>query len=198
MSTALVVVDLQNAFCQPEGSFAQRGVRIEGVERVVDGCLRLIAHAEAADWSVVYTTLVFRCDYRDAGQLVARNPAIRELGGYCEGSWDAALVDALLPVSGSAFVVRKSRYDPFCGTGLEADLRGRGVSEVVVCGVTTNVCVESTVRRAHDLDFPVRIVTDAMASYDAELHRASLATMSRHFATPVAIADLLGSGPSAS
>lgn len=198
MTTALVVVDLQNAFCRPEGSFSRRGVRIAGVERVVEGCKRLIAHAESSAWLVVYTTLVFRSDYRDAGLLVARNPAIRELGGYAEGSWDAALVDALSPIADAALVVRKTRYDPFCGTGLEGDLRGREVGDVVVCGVTTNVCVESTVRRAHDLDFPVRIVADAMGSYDEALHRASLETMSRHFATPVAIADLVGAGSSAS
>jgi ureidoacrylate peracid hydrolase len=196
MTTALLVVDMQNAFCRPEGSFARRGLRIEAIERVIRGCRQLVSHAEVSSWLVVYTGLAYRADYQDAGLLVACNPAIRELGGYVEGSWDAALVDALLPMSQAALFVRKTRYDPFCGTGLEAELRAREVGDVVVCGVTTNVCVESTVRSAHDLDFPVRIVEDAMSSYDAGLHRASIATMSRHFATRVAVADLMdGASP---
>ena len=192
MTTALVVVDLQNAFCRPEGSFVRRGLAIEGVDEIVARCRALVALAEARDWLVVPTRLAYRADHADAGLLVARNPAIRALGGYVEGSFDAALVDALERPAGSPrwLVVRKTRYDPFCGTTLADDLRARGVGELVVCGVATNVCVESTVRHAHDLDFPVRVVEDAVASYDRRLHEASLETMGRHFATRITHAQL--------
>ena len=192
MTTALLVVDLQNAFCRPEGSFVRRGFAIADLDRVIGACLRLVAHAEGAGWPVVYTRLAYQPDYRDAGLLVANHPAIRELGGYAEGSFDAALLDVFRPEAPAALVVRKTRYDPFCGTDLEAELRARHVDELVVCGVTTNVCVESTVRRAHDLDFPVRIVEDAMSSYDPALHRASVETMARHFARRVTCADVVG------
>lgn len=192
MTTALLVVDLQNAFCRPEGSFVRRGYSIVELDRVIATCVRLVAHAEAEGWPVVYTRLAYQSDYRDAGLLVAKNPAIRELGGYAEGSFDAALLDVFRPDAPKALVVRKTRYDPFCGTELEAALRARGVEELVVCGVTTNVCVESTVRHAHDLDFPVRIVEDAMSSYDPALHRASIETMARHFARRVTCADVIG------
>lgn len=192
MRTALLVVDLQNAFCRPEGSFAQRGLAIDSIGRVLERCRSLVELAGRSDWLVVLTRLVYAADYQDAGLLVARNPGIRAVGAYREGSFDAELVSELLPVADDALVVRKTRYDPFRGTGLEAELRARGVGDVVVCGVTTNVCVESTVRSAHDLDFPVRIVEDAMSSYDPALHRASLDTMTRHFATRVVLADLIG------
>jgi len=198
MTTALLVVDLQNAFCRPEGSFVRRGLAIEGIERVVERCRRLVDHATRAGWPVVYTRLAYQPDYRDAGLLVANQPAIRALGGYADGSFDAAIVDALPTAGDSTIVLRKTRYDPFCGTDLEGELRRRGVGDLVVCGVTTNVCVESTVRRAHDLDFPVRIVEDAMASYDAALHRASIETMARHFATRVdSEALVVGASPPA-
>ncbi len=189
--TALLVVDLQNAFCRPEGSFAQRGLVIAEVERVVVQCRRLVGHAARAGWLVVPTQLVYAADYHDAGLLVERHPALRTLGAYREGSFDAALVAGLGSLPGDAFVVRKTRYDPFQGTGLEAELRARGVRDVVVCGVTTNVCVESTVRSAHDLDFPVRLVEDAVASYDPALHRASLETLGRHFAARTTVDALL-------
>lgn len=192
MTTALVVVDLQNAFCHPEGSFVRRGLAIEGIDAVVAGCRALVERAREQGWLLVFTRLGYRPDYADAGLLVARSPVIRALGGYVDGSFDAALVDAVAASAAGegALVVRKTRYDPFCGTPLEAELRARGVGDLVVCGVTTNVCVESTVRHAHDLDFPVRIVEDAVASYDRALHEASLATMGRHFATRVRLADL--------
>lgn len=192
MRTALLVVDLQNAFCSPEGTFVQRGLTIDSIGRIVERCRRLVEYGRRSDWLVVLTRLVYAADYQDAGLLVARNPGIRALGAYREGSFDAELVSELLPVADDALVVRKARYDPFCGTRLEAELRARDVGDVVVCGVTTNVCVESTVRSAHDLDFPVRIVEDAMASYDPSLHRASIDTMGRHFATRVVCADLIG------
>jgi len=192
MTTALVVVDLQNAFCRAEGSFVRRGYTIAGLDAILDACRALVAHAAGAGWPVVYTRLAYQPDYRDAGLLVAKNPAIRELGGYVEGSFDAGLVDGFGPAAPADLVVRKTRYDPFCGTALEAALRERGVSDLVVCGVTTNVCVESTVRHAHELDFPVRLVEDAVASYDPALHRASLETMGRHFARRVSLADVVG------
>ena len=198
MRTALLVVDLQNAFCRPEGSFARRGLEIEGIAQVVDRCRSLVEHAERSGWLVVVTRLVYPPDYRDAGLLVDRNPEIRTLGAYREGSFDAELVAELQPFAGNALVIRKSRYDPFCRTRLEAELRAREVGELVVCGVTTNVCVESTVRSAHDLDFPVRIVEDAMASYDRALHLASIETMARHFAARVDLAEVLGAGSAVS
>jgi acyl carrier protein len=134
MSTALLVVDLQNAFCRPEGSFARRGLSIDSIGRVVDRCRSLVEHARRSDWLVVLTRLVYAADYRDAGLLVDRNPGIRALGAYREGSFDAELVAELLPVAGDSLVVRKTRYDPFLGTGLEAELRARDVGDVVVCG----------------------------------------------------------------
>jgi ureidoacrylate peracid hydrolase len=199
MTTALVVVDMQNAFCLPSGSFAQRGGEVIGIGDVIAGCQRLIEHAEANDWWVVCTAMTFSSDYREAGLLVRDRPAIREKGAYLEGSVDARIVEALLPLPPGSVIHRKTRYDPFCNTSLAESLKDRGVEDVVVCGVLTNVCVESTVRRAYDLDFPVRIVEDAMSSTRADLHAASLETMSRHFATRVLIEDVIGrdSAPSA-
>lgn len=191
MTTALVVVDMQNAFCLPSGSFAQRGGEIIDIARVIEGCRTLIEHADANGWWVVCTAMTFSPDYSEAGLLVKDRPAIREKGAYLEGSSDAQIVEQLMPLPAGSGIHRKTRFDPFCKTSLSEELRDRGVEELVVCGVLTNVCVESTVRRAYDLDFPVRIVEDAMSSTQEELHAASLETMSRHFATRVRVADLV-------
>lgn len=192
MSTALVLVDLQNAFCRADGSFARRGFRIEGLDAVLAGCVRLRDAAAARGWAVVLTRLVYAQDYSDAGLLVIDRPQIPRLGAYAAGSADSDFVDALAPRPGDV-VVDKTRYDPFVGTELERTLREREVGSLVVAGLLTNVCVESTVRSAHDRDFRVTVAEDATASYDSALHRAALSTMGRHFARVVALAELLGS-----
>ena len=194
MTTALLIVDMQNAFCSPTGSFARRGGRVEELERVIAGCNRLVSIAKTSNWLVVYTCLTFHQDYRDAGLLVADNPMIREFEAYVDGTTDAEIIDELRPLPAGAEVLRKTRYDPFCGTDLEKMLRARQIEDVIVCGVMTNVCVESTVRRAYDLDFAVRVVVDAVSAADLGQHAASLETMSRHFATLVTV-DRLSCDP---
>jgi ureidoacrylate peracid hydrolase len=192
MRAALVLVDLQNAFCSPGGSLARRGYRIAGLDAAVAGCMQL------RDWSLrrgipaVLTRLVYRADYADAGLLVGDQPAIRDLGAYANGSEDSALI-AELALSESDCVVDKRRYDPFVGTDFESSLRKLGVAELLVAGLLTNVCVESTVRSAYDRDFRVTVAADATASYDRALHRASLATLERHFARVRTVAELIAS-----
>ena len=192
MTTALLLVDLQNAFCLPDGSFARRGFTIENLDGVLAGCLRLREAAAARAWDVLLTRLVYDPDYSDAGLLVADQPMIRELGAYAAGGRDAEIVRALAPRSGDV-VIDKTRYDPFLGTGLESLLRRRGVGSIVVAGLLTNVCVESTVRGAYDRDFRAAVASDATGSYDPALHHAALSTMARHFARVAAVAQLIES-----
>ncbi|PTT71907.1 isochorismatase, partial [Pseudomonas sp. HMWF010] len=74
-------------------------------------------------------------------------------------------------------VIEKTRYSGFWGTDLDARLKGLGVDTLVVAGVTTECCVDSTVRDAFNLDYHVFVVADACAAYEADLHAASLKAM---------------------
>jgi len=74
-------------------------------------------------------------------------------------------------------VVKKVRYSGFLGTDLDARLRALGVDTLVVAGLTTECCVDSTVRDAFDLDYHVFVAADACAAYEADLHLASLKIM---------------------
>lgn len=80
------------------------------------------------------------------------------------------------------FVVAKRRYDAFHGTGLEALLRDRGVTDLAVAGVMTNLCVETTARAAFVRDFHVRVLMDACATASEEMHLASLTNLAFGFA----------------
>jgi bifunctional isochorismate lyase/aryl carrier protein len=88
-------------------------------------------------------------------------------------------------------VVTKSQYDAFYGTDLETMLRNSGVEEVVIAGVMTHLCCETTARSAFVRGFSVLFPVDGTATYTAEFHRASLCTLSHGFAVPLLVSELL-------
>jgi ureidoacrylate peracid hydrolase len=174
---ALLVVDMQNGFCHPDGSFAAMGFDTAALRTAVGGCRDLIAAARRRDVPVIFTRYVYERGYADAG-VTNRElfPEIRKHNGLLTGSWDADLL-ADLPASDGDVIIDKSRYSAFYGTRLEPLLRGQRIRSLVVCGVTTNMCVETTVRDASQRDYRTFVVSDATAEFTAERHRHSLDTI---------------------
>ena len=122
--------------------------------------------------------------------MVENNPQIKELRAYAAETKDSLIIDELTPHPGD-LIIDKQRYDSFIGTDLECQLRDRHIQQLIVCGLVTNVCVESTVRGAYERNFLVIIAKDATASYSNDLYRSSLETMSRHFAKLYSVDDLI-------
>ena len=122
--TALLLVDLQNAFCHAEGSFYHRFGPLADLPQTLSACKLLHAAARARGCLTFFTQLEYLPDYSDAGLLVdSFAPAIRANGAYIRGSWDAAFADgAPQPLMGD-HVIRKTRYDPFINTSLDALLK---------------------------------------------------------------------------
>ena len=106
------------------------------------------------------------------------------------GEPDAEIVPALAPRGGEP-VLQKTTYDAFLGTGLEELLRGRGVSQVVVSGVLTHMCVETTARAAFCRGFEVYVPIDATASSSEARHVASLEAMADAVAIPMSAAEVI-------
>jgi ureidoacrylate peracid hydrolase len=173
---ALLVIDMQNGFVHPEGSIPRRGEPMRDVEKVVAQTALLIGAAREADLPVVYTAHVFDPDLFDVPARILRrgllNPDDQPL---VRGTWDAAITDELKPLEGDR-IVEKNRYDAFLYTDLEQVLRALGVNRLLVCGVATNVCVESTVRSAEQRDFTVFVASDC-TSGPSDYHHAALAAM---------------------
>jgi isochorismate hydrolase len=88
-------------------------------------------------------------------------------------------------------VLQKSQYDAFFGTRLEYMLRDKGVTQVVICGVMTHLCCETTARSAFMHGFEVYFTVDGTATYNEAFHRATLLNLSHGFATPVLVSDIL-------
>ena len=186
--SALIVVDMQNSFFKG-GACDQIGLPVERMEAAIDPCTRLIAAARGASVPVIFTRYVYRADYRDGGIMVELIPALRTSKALVAGTPDAEIIPALQPAKGD-FVLDKNRPSAFYGTPLETWLNGLGVKEVVVCGITTNCCVETTVRDASQRDYRPFIVQDAVAEWDDARHNAALQSMAMLFAHATDVASI--------
>ena len=185
VSAALLVTDMQNAFLEPEGSFARmtRGTElsIDMCRAAIPVCVDLIEAARATRLPVIHTKYVYQPGYADRDVLFAKYPMMEEYGSLLAGSWDAETVDDLRPAADD-FVIEKSRYSAFVGTRLEPLLTGLGVRNLFICGVTTNVCVETTARDAAMRQFKVFVVSDATGEFTAERHANALDILEYGFA----------------
>ena len=192
--TALVVIDMQNAFCHPDGSFAKmtagRGLSIEMCQQAIPGCQRLIEAARLAGLPIIFTRYIYHPNYVNGGVLLAKYPEMRDLGSLAAGSWDADIIEQITP-GPDDFVIDKSRYSAFYGTRLEPVLNGLRTQSLVVCGVTTNICVETTVRDAAQRDYEVLVVADATGELTRERHDNALAIMDYGFGWVVTVDDVV-------
>ena len=170
--TALIVVDMQNAYLSPGGYIDLIGFDVSGSPPVIEETARLTAACRAAGIPVIYLQNGFSEDQQEVGGPAApvwhKSNALRFMRAnkayagklITHGTWDHAIVNPLTPQPGD-IVVPKSRYSGFAGTGLEQILASRRIRTVLVAGVATNVCVESTIRDAYHREFFPVMVTDA-------------------------------------
>jgi ureidoacrylate peracid hydrolase len=191
--TALLVVDMQNAFASPGGMLELAGIDIRPARDAVANARLVCEAARAAAIPVVYLTIGWPADQSTAGGLESPNPrkelALRlmrerpELRGklLTFGTWDFEIVEALAPGPSDTVIV-KSRYSGFHGTSLDSLLRGRGVRNLLIAGIASNVCVESTIRDAYFLEYwPVMIADATMPAGTAEIHAATIYNVSTFF-----------------
>lgn len=199
--TVLLLVDLQKAFCDPDGSMSRQGRDIAAMRRAAQTCSDLARHARAVATPVIWTRMVYRPDYLDGGRLVWElRPNLRRVGAMRSGTPDGELSEVAVTAPAD-IVLDKPRYSAVYATALEAQLRALGVARVVVGGVTTSMCVESTVRDLSQRDYDVRVVGEACGDFDAERHRASLVAIEFGFAPIIDVAEaqrLLGDAQAAS
>lgn len=181
--TALVVIDLQRDFCSPGGYADKAGIDIGPMQAVVANAVRLLGAARAAGLLVVHTREGHLSDLSDcpAAKLqrsVAAGAPIGSLGPLgrllVRGEQGHDFVDAVRPVSGEE-VIDKPGYGAFHRTRLAQMLAARDIEQLIVCGVTTEVCVHSTLREAVDRGFDCTTVGDATAASNPALQAPALA-----------------------
>jgi ureidoacrylate peracid hydrolase len=203
--SALIVVDMQNAFASPGGMLDFAGLDISGAQQVISAIRSLLDAARAAQIPIIYLQMGYKPDLSNAGgpsspnwhkelglSLMHSRP---ELKGkiLIEGTWDFAIVDELAPHAGDLVLV-KTRYSGFAGTTLDSMLRMRGIQFLFFAGIATNVCVESTLRDAFFLDYwPILLSDAAMPAGSASQHEATLFNVESFFGWTMQSAELLKS-----
>jgi len=191
--SAIVIVDMQNAFASKGGTLDLAGADLSEAPRVVRTIRRVLDAARAAGTTVVHLQVGYKPDLSNAGgtrspnyyketamHLMCTRP---ELKGklLTEGSWDFALVDELAPLPGE-IVITKTRYSGFAGTTLDSQLRVRGIQYLFFAGIAANVCVESTLRDAYFLDYwPILVADGTMAAGGQKMYEATLFNVESFF-----------------
>jgi nicotinamidase-related amidase len=212
---ALVLIDVQNDFCDGRGAAGRTGDALEMIQSAVAHIKALLAAARAAGVTVIHVRAEYGALYRGIGSPY-RFPATGvmdaavwtasaadlasgvsfaadEVEVCLPGSWGAQFVDGIVPQPDEP-VVTKHRFSAFVDTGLELMLRARGIKTVILAGVTTNCCVESTAREVAMKDYYLVVAEDCVAVKDKlrSLHDASLESMRLYFGQVRPAAELIG------
>jgi nicotinamidase-related amidase len=183
MKTALIVIDMQRDFCSPGGYADQAGLDITRMQAVICQVQKLLRSARELGLMVVHTREGHLPDLSDCppaklARSVAAGAAIGSMGPLgrilVRGEQGHDFVDSLRPLSGE-LVVDKPGYSAFHRTLLGKQLRVQGIEQLILCGVTTEVCVHSTLREAVDRGYHCTTVSDATAASQPELQAPALA-----------------------
>jgi ureidoacrylate peracid hydrolase len=202
--TALVIVDMQNAYASEGGYLDLAGFDVSGAEAAIMAIARAAVAARAAGIPVFYFQNGWDAAYTEAGgpgspnwhksnalKTMRKRP---ELEGrfLAKGGWDYALVDALAPQPGD-FVVPKTRYSGFFNTSMDSMLRARGVRNLIFTGIATNVCVESSLRDAFHLEyFPVMLEDATHHAGPDYIQKATVYNVETFFGWVSTVADFCG------
>ena len=185
----LLLIDLQHAFCSPEGDLARRGRDVAPMQAAARACGRLADAAHVAGVPVIWTRMMLRPDYADGGRMTDDLlPHLKAAGSLRRGTQDVALT-AGLPVLPDDDVIDKPRNSALFGTSLEVHLNARRIERVIVGGVSTSMCVDTTVRDLGQRDYATFVVREAVGDFDPARHAAALDAMAFGFARVIGEAD---------
>ena len=188
---AVIAIDLQRAFCLPDGSVGRQGRDVGPCRAAAGCCIELADAARTAGIPVIWVRMVLRPDYADGGVLMRElRPGLAAAGGLKRGTPDVELIPDIV-VDARDDVIDKPRMSAFLGTPLEVMLNSRGINSLIVGGVTTSMCVESTVRDAGQRDYATFVVKEACGDFDQRRHEASLDAMAFCFARVIDKAQAL-------
>ncbi|HEV2013269.1 MAG TPA: isochorismatase family protein [Candidatus Dormibacteraeota bacterium] len=191
--TAVLLVDMQNAFASKGGMLDLAGIDVGPARDAVAKARLLADAARDAGIPVIYLVIGYPPDQSTAGGDESPNPKKElalclmrerpELRGklLTYGTWDFQIVEPLLPAP-SDLVITKARYSGFVGTPLDAVLRGRGIRYLLMAGIASNVCVESTLRDAYFHEYwPVMIEDATIPAGPPEIQQATVYNVTTFF-----------------
>ncbi|MER5002824.1 cysteine hydrolase [Atlantibacter hermannii] len=174
------MIDMQRDFVEPHGFGEALGNDVSLLRRAIEPCTRLLEAARQAGLLIVHTREGHRADLSNcpAAKLTRGGKTfIGQQGSMgrilIQGEPGHDIIPELYPLSGEP-IIDKPGKGAFYATDLHLILQARGIKSLIICGVTTEVCVQTTAREANDRGYEVLIPEDCCASYFPEFHRAAL------------------------
>ena len=172
--TALIVVDMQNAFARKGAYFDLAGQDISLIEQIIPPCRRIIRTGRKSGVKVVYLQMIREKSSFDRHQeespsivksripgLMEQYPGIEDKI-YFEGTWGSEIIDELMPEE-MDIIIKKKKYNGFIGTDLDDRLKSLDIRYLLFIGTATNICVESTIRHAFFLDYFPILIADGVS-----------------------------------
>lgn len=169
--SAVIVVDMQNAFVSQGGMFDIIGISIAGVRRIIEPLKKVLEISRSIGLRIIYVRHVYSSDLSDAGGqdspnywkeyslvLMRKNPAYRKRL-LVKGTWGAEVIDEIKP-SDRDIIIDKKRYSGFVNTCLENILRDFDIKYLFFTGIALNICVESSVRDAFSREYWPILISD--------------------------------------
>jgi ureidoacrylate peracid hydrolase len=194
--SALVVIDMVNDFCAPGGLVSKDGRDISAAQEMAKRLPAFIQAARDAGVLVIFIRCVYTTDTNAYLSDVWLEQAARKReGGYtrvpvcCDGEWNGAFYGDVQPKKGD-IIVTKHRYSAFHNTNLDLVLRSNAIRSVILTGVVTNVCVETTAREAFVHDYYVVAAEDGCAAYVQADHVHSMSNIDRFFGQVAPTAEI--------
>jgi biuret amidohydrolase len=180
--TALVVIDMQRDFIEPGGFGAALGNDVSRLSAIIPTVAKLLAVFRDREWPVIHTREAHKPDLSDCPPAkIARGSASLRIGEkgamgrlLVRGEAGNQIVPSLAPSDGE-IVIDKPGKGMFWATGLHETLQDQGITHLVFAGVTTEVCVQTSMREANDRGYECLLITDATESYFAEFKVATIA-----------------------
>lgn len=186
--TALVVVDVQNDFCADGGYFSAVYDDLSAIQQMVPRLDSFITSAREAGVPIVFVRAIYDEPYVSAPWMERRSRGRAPKPLCLSDTWGAGFY-VVRPQPGD-LVVTKHRYSAFVGTNLDLVLRSMGIKTILVTGVATNVCVESTARDGYQMDYYVVFLEDCAATTSEHLQKSTLENIGRQFGVVVSSSEV--------
>ncbi len=187
-TTAIIVIDMQNDFCDPNGAGARYGADVSTIQDMIPRMQRFFAGARAVGAQLIFVQCIHEPSTDSETWLFRHDGVPRP---HCrKGTWGADFCG--VAPQGDEPIVIKHRYSAFIGTRFDSVLKTLGIKTLIMTGVGTNVCVESTARDGFMLDYNIVFLSDCTATASpGGAHEATLQNMRSFFGTVAALDEVL-------
>ncbi len=185
VNIALVVVDMQNGFVSPEGSYGKLGMNLSYYRSIIPKIRELIDYCRKVGIPIFYTEAVREASGIDllthVHILLPKSREETHKVPICiRGTWDGNTIDELKPTDEDHLIIKR-RDGAFQDTELRMWLQSLGVNALVFCGVDTSICVETSLREAFNLGYDIMLISDATASGNQQHYKTTLERVGNYY-----------------